>query len=79
MNDYGLSVFELGAMVTACGTVGFLQLLLFRPLYTCRFTDLQLMRGGLAVMIVAQLVALSYATEVCTPRPPLDPPLIADR
>ena len=67
MKDYGLSVFELGVLVTSCGTVGFLQLLLFRPLYTCRFTDLQLMLGGIAVMIVAQVVALTNTAKVELP------------
>jgi ceroid-lipofuscinosis MFS transporter 7 len=51
-----MSIVEVGALVTTCGSVGFVQLLFFKYLYTSRYTDLQLMLAGIAIMIVAQIL-----------------------
>lgn len=61
VNDYNMTIFNVGVLITSCGAFGFIQLLMFKSFWTKYFTDMQLMFGGIFVMIVAQLIALSYA------------------
>jgi hypothetical protein len=58
--DYGLTSTQVGVMITTCGVFGFVMLLLFKSFWTRFFTDVELVKGGMGVMVVANLVGLSY-------------------
>lgn len=60
--DYNLSSLELGALISICGVVGFAQLLLFDKVWCKHFTDIQLMRGGILTMIIAQIFIINYGS-----------------
>ena len=58
--DYGLSVFFIGIIISIGGTIGTIQLLLFKSFYTKYFNDIELMLTGLFIMIISILILLSY-------------------
>lgn len=60
--DYGMSTNAMGLLITSAGGVGFVQLLMFKVFWTKYFNDFELMLGGIAVMMVAQLIMLQYTT-----------------
>lgn len=60
---YGMTVTEVGILVTSCGVFGFVQLLLFKSFWTKYFSDMTLMLGGIFTMIISQMIAVSYAQE----------------
>jgi hypothetical protein len=85
VSDYGMTTPTVGVMITACGACGFVMLLLFKAFWTARFTDTQLILGGIATMALANLITLTYSpkyhppfanfvTATGTPPPPSPPP-----
>jgi MFS family permease len=63
LEDYEMTVQSIGAIISLSGLIGFVQLLLFKPFWTKFFNDFALMLGGIAVMIIAQLLLLCYTKE----------------
>ena len=61
IEDYGMSVTNLGVMISVSGAIGFVQLLLFKSFWVKYFTDIQLVLGGIGIMILAQFVIISYS------------------
>jgi ceroid-lipofuscinosis MFS transporter 7 len=61
--DYNLSSMQLGMLVSVSGAVGFVQLLVFERVWTPRFSDVQLVLGGTAVMMMAQFLVINYGTN----------------
>jgi len=67
--DYNLSTIIVGTLITSSGIIGFIQLLLFKQIYTSRFSDIALMVGGLFLMTIAQLIIFPYdGIEASLPR-----------
>jgi MFS transporter, ceroid-lipofuscinosis neuronal protein 7 len=60
IDDYDFTVFPVGSLVSIGGTIGTIQLILFKSFWSKQLSDLQLMLGGIIVMILAQLILLSY-------------------
>ena len=67
VSDYGMTTPTVGVMITACGAFGFVMLLLFKAFWTARFTDTQLILGGIATMALANLITLTYAPSYKPP------------
>lgn len=65
-DNYGISIFEIGLIVSVVGSVGTLQLVFFKKLYS-RFTDMQLMMGSLGVMSIAQLFMWDFEQDTVSP------------
>lgn len=63
IDEYGFSIFLVGLLISIAGSIGTTQLLLFKAFWARRFSDVQLMLGGLGVMIFAELVLLSYGSN----------------
>ena len=61
--DYEMSKSTLGLIVSISGVVGFVQLIYFKEIYTNRVSDVTIMLGGIAIMIVAQLLMISFNDE----------------
>mmetsp|Transcript_24872 Transcript_24872/g.35719 ORF Transcript_24872/g.35719 Transcript_24872/m.35719 type:complete len:207 (+) Transcript_24872:881-1501(+) len=47
-------------MITIAGSVGFVQLLFFKQIWSGRFTDTQLMLIGITLMLLAQLLVIPF-------------------
>lgn len=60
--DYHLSSIQLGVLISLSGAAGTVLLLTFDGFWAKRFTDIQLILGGSAVMMVAQLFLINYGT-----------------
>jgi len=58
--DYFLSSITFGFIITICGTIGFIQLLFFKYCWTSRFSDLQLILGGIVAMTFGQLLFFPF-------------------
>ena len=67
VSDYGMTTPTVGVMITACGAFGFVMLLLFKAFWTARFTDTQLILGGIATMALANLITLTYSPKYQPP------------
>jgi MFS family permease len=62
---YGLSLFNLGIIVSCMGTIGTLQLIFFRYIWIpTGLNDLQLSTLGLVIMAIASFVIFDYEYEL---------------
>eukprot|EP00981_Chlorochromonas_danica_P010431 scaffold3227_cov188-Ochromonas_danica.AAC.17 len=61
LDEYNLSQIWLGLIVSIAGSIGTLQLIYFQQLWCRNFSDFTLMVGGLGLLGVAQLFAMSWS------------------
>lgn len=64
LSFFGLSNLGLGAVVTTAGTIGTLNLVFFKQLWSSRYTDLQLMLGGFALMGIPNFLVMQFGNQV---------------
>ena len=58
--DYAISNVLFGSIVTICGSVGFVNLLFFKQIWTSRFNDVELILIMTMIMILGQLIYFAY-------------------
>ena len=56
IDNHGMSMSTLGVMISLSGAVGSIQLLAFSSFWSKYFTDIQLILGGMGIMIIAQFI-----------------------
>eukprot|EP01041_Mallomonas_annulata_P012061 gene12061-25278_t len=60
LSDFSMTPLGISTVVSAAGAIGCAQLLLFKQLYTNNFSDIQLIQGGIFVMMISQFLMISY-------------------
>eukprot|EP01039_Chlorochromonas_danica_P003407 gene3407-3733_t len=60
LDQYHLSQIWLGSLVSVAGSIGTLQLIFFQRIWSGNFSDFTLMVAGLALLGLAQLLAISW-------------------
>lgn len=63
LDTYNLSELQLGFLVSMAGLIGTVQLLFFKQFWTNRFTDYQLMVGGVMMTWAAQFLVINFGPD----------------
>lgn len=63
LDTYNLSELQLGFLVSMGGLIGTVQLLFFKQFWTSRFTDYQLMVGGIVATWAAQFLVINFGPD----------------
>ena len=64
--DYQISIFAIGVIISVAGTIGTINLLLFKSFWTKYFNDIELILLGTGLMILSQFIILSYNNQIPT-------------
>jgi MFS family permease len=60
LDTYNLSELQLGFLVSMAGLIGTVQLLFFKQFWSSRFTDFQLMVGGVVATWAAEFMVINF-------------------
>jgi MFS family permease len=63
LDTYNLSELQLGFLVSMAGLIGTVQLLFFKQFWTNRFTDYQLMVGGIMATWAAEFLVINFGPD----------------
>ncbi len=67
LDQYRLTELQVGGLVSLTGSVGTINLILFKEFWTKNFDDMTLMNGGLLVTLFAQLFIINYGKDQSHP------------
>lgn len=67
LDQYGLTELQVGGLVSLTGSLGTVNLILFKEFWTKNFDDMTLMNGGLMITLFAQLFIINYGKDQSHP------------